>query len=136
MATGLETPVTASAITPGARLPRLSLSDVLTGGSATLARDGRSSHAILALHQGCRPCAEYARELARDGAGFADWDCRLLRTEDAGVVTPAVILADPWGEVAAVLGAGPEHAFPSLTELLEWARHLATRCPECEGEAF
>ncbi len=47
-----------------------------------------------------------------------------------------MVVADQWGEVHAAEEAGPEHRFLPPDEVEAWVRHLAVRCPECEGEAL
>ena len=152
-------------IEPGERLPALPLQDSVHRRPLRLADDGRFSAAMVVLHgRECAACTEYAATLARGHTDLAGWDCRLWvvvtdhspdatsapwpHLEDAVVAAaaaavlhqhripvPGVVMMDPWHEVAAVMAAGTAHAFPPVAELLDWARYLATKCPECEGEA-
>ncbi|HEX2095640.1 MAG TPA: redoxin domain-containing protein [Longimicrobiaceae bacterium] len=65
---------------------------------------------------------------------LADPERRLaerLGTEDA-----VVLVADQWGELFLVANAGTAHRLPDPSEVVEWLRFLAVRCPECEGEAL
>jgi peroxiredoxin len=49
---------------------------------------------------------------------------------------PTCVIADQWSEIQHSYDIGPDHAFPEPDELIQWARYLAIRCPECEGEAL
>lgn len=64
----------------------------------------------------------------------ADPEQRVAR--GAGVRPPAVVIADPWGEIHLAASAGPGHGWPTTEEIVEWLRFLAIQCPECEGEAL
>jgi hypothetical protein len=131
--------MTTPALTAGHRLPPLALRGLSGTGPVSIDCNGRWSAIVLALHAGCSACAAYAQAVEQQEADIAEWDCRLLAVEGAsspGVPVPGVLVADPWCELAAVLDAGAEHAFPEVSELVDWARYLGTTCPECEGEAL
>lgn len=145
------------------QLPELRLPAVGSGAMTPLRAPGRRAPLVVLLHgQGCAGCDAHLRELAEAAPSVAEWDGRLvairsdapdsaspppsdpivLSDPDGNVATalsveiPATIVADQWGEIQDIVAAGPEHAFMSTEELVEWARSLSVRCPECEGEAF
>ena len=49
--------------------------------------------------------------------------------------SPAVLIADRWGEVVFVGQSNAASGLPDVDELLEWLRYVQYQCPECEGEA-
>jgi hypothetical protein len=53
----------------------------------------------------------------------------------AGVVAPALVVADQWGEVHWAAAAGDAGAWPPVTEVEQWARYLAIRCAGVNGVA-
>jgi hypothetical protein len=52
-----------------------------------------------------------------------------------GIQSPAVVVADRWGEIVHVATTSRVDDLTSPEELLEWVDYLHRRCPECEGEA-
>jgi hypothetical protein len=52
------------------------------------------------------------------------------------VTPPAVVIGDQWGEIYERVEAGDAHRFPEPAELVDWAKVIAVKCPECEGEVF
>jgi hypothetical protein len=46
----------------------------------------------------------------------------------AGVVAPALVVADQWGEVHAAAPAGPQQPWLAVEEVEEWLRFMAVRC--------
>lgn len=51
-----------------------------------------------------------------------------------GVPAPGVVVADRWGEIYFVRGAGAGKGLPDAAEILEWLDYIQQECPECEGE--
>ena len=78
---------------------------------------------------------DYAAQLAGRSADFEARNCVCVATADPipGLVAPAVLIADRWGEIIFVARAPA--ALPDPDVLLDWAEYLEQRCPECEGEA-
>jgi hypothetical protein len=64
-----------------------------------------------------------------------DTSCVITRDRVPGVASPGVLIADRWGEIAYVAEAGSASELPLYDSLIDWLRHLQSRCPECEGEA-
>lgn len=62
-------------------------------------------------------------------------ECVITRDAVAGVASPAVLIADRWGEIIFVAGGSNVTDLPRLPDILDWIAYLQTRCPECEGEA-
>jgi peroxiredoxin len=114
----------------------------------------------------CSTCAACLQQLAAAEDEIAEWDGRgvvvvpgaaceaaRMRTELAlpfpvladpehrlgarlGSDGAAVLVADQWGALHLSRRVGPEHAFPAVSEIVDWLRYLAVQCPECEGEAL
>lgn len=148
---------------PGRRLPEITLPSVPDGTPLPIRTRGRNARVLLLLHPDCPECGEYHRAIGERAAELQEWDGRVLavlagpidadvpaqdRATDTAVDTdrtvpgalsvrePAVVVADQWGVIHAAEEAGAEHRFPEPEALVEWARYLAIRCPECEGEAL
>lgn len=122
----------------GDRLPAIEV-PAADGGSVALRQPGRFATVVVAVHERCDDCAAYRAQLAARADDVRAWDGRIVAvTADAapGIATPAVLIADQWGELAAVENAGEEHDFIAVQEVLDWLRYLAMKCPECEGEAL
>jgi AhpC/TSA family len=62
-------------------------------------------------------------------------ECVVTRDRMPGIQSPAVIVADRWGEIVHVATTSQVDDLTSPEELLEWVDYLDRRCPECEGEA-
>ena len=104
---------------------------------ASLRGAGRQAIVVAALHEaGCAACEAYAARLAGASEEIAEWDGRVKYVRDVAYETPAVIIADQWGEIAALEAAGDAHRFMQPDEVVTWVRYLAMKCPECEGEAL
>jgi hypothetical protein len=67
---------------------------------------------------------------------LAEYDAVLVvtKTRIEGVPIPGVVVADRWGEVYYVQGAGRAAGLPAPDELREWLQYVRNECPECEGE--
>jgi hypothetical protein len=49
--------------------------------------------------------------------------------------SPRSVIADQWGEIVHLVAAIDVDHMPTPRELLERVEYVASRCPECEGEA-
>lgn len=78
----------------------------------------------------------YAPSLSVLEPGLAAYDAALLitTTRIEGVASPAVVVADRWGEVYYVQGADRASDLPAPDELIDWLRFVRHECPECQGE--
>jgi hypothetical protein len=98
---------------------------------------GRNTTVVVILHAGeCEACPVYVAKLSELSEEIAGWDGRVIEVRDAAEDAPAVIIADQWGEIAAVEHAGAAHRFMEPAEVVTWLQYLAMKCPECEGEAL
>ena len=79
----------------------------------------------------------YVSELAARGPEFAegDADCVITRDRVQEIPSPAVLVADRWGEVVCIAAKTDVRDLPQVEDVLEWLRYVQTRCPECEGES-
>ena len=79
----------------------------------------------------------YVSELAARGAEFRDGHADWVITQDRvqALPSPAVLVADRWGEVVYLAATSEVRDLPQVEEVLEWVRYVQTRCPECEGES-
>jgi peroxiredoxin len=126
----------------------------------------QSPFLILVHGGGCSECRAFLDDLARHQDLILEWEGRLLAvTSDAleetdslpavsalpfpllsdpegrvaralSIEAPALVVADQWGQVHQADEATAEHSFPTPSEVVDWARYLAMKCPECEGEAY
>jgi hypothetical protein len=64
-----------------------------------------------------------------------DAECVVSADHVPGIPSPAVVVADRWGEIVHVATASQVDDLTSPEELLDWVDYLDRRCPECEGEA-
>lgn len=149
---------------PARRIPHTSLHSA-DGGREVPIIWRRTAPILLFLHaEGCAQCRDYAASVAAEIVDLQEWDGRPLivlatppAAEDAspadiripvlhdaenrladklGVAAPAVVIGDQWGEIYESHSAGEGHDFITPAELVSWARTIATKCPECEGESF
>jgi hypothetical protein len=93
---------------------------------------GRGPAVVALLHPGhCAACRRWQHELQQNAHHFAEWDARLLFTNDVeSSIAPALWIADEWSEV--FFHWQGEHDFPALKEIVDWVRFIAIQCPECE----
>jgi hypothetical protein len=79
----------------------------------------------------------YLSQLVARGAEFTAKDAVCVVTADRvpGIQSPAVVVADRWGEIVHVATTSRVADLTSPEDLLDWVDYLAMRCPECEGEA-
>ena len=52
-----------------------------------------------------------------------------------GIPSPGVVVADRWGEIYYLKGAGRAVDLPTPGDLAGWLRYVQSECPECQGEA-
>jgi peroxiredoxin len=64
-----------------------------------------------------------------------DAECVVTADRVPGLHSPAVLVADRWGEIVYAAATSHVDDLTSPEELLDWVDHLGSRCPECEGEA-
>ena len=122
----------------GDRLPDVQVPSV-DGDIVRLRTHSRLATVLLALHPECSACNAYREDIAAHGRQLSEWDGRVVAVgplPDIGIEAPSVLIADQWGELAVVENAGEQHAFIDVQEVIDWLRFLATKCPECEGEAL
>ena len=83
------------------------------------------------------PARSYVSELTARGAEFSagDADCVITQDRVHAIPSPAVLVADRWGEVIYIEGKSDTRDLPHVEEVLEWLRYVQSRCPECEGES-
>lgn len=153
-----------SSIGRGDRLPPVLLPSINGRDPVDLRSTRRSATVVVTMHANCSPCADYLERLLLRDRDIRDWGGRVIaalngvvsdddaplpiadllhgvtdpagRLRRAGVPTPAVVIADPWGEVHEAEAAGAQHAFMAVDEVTSWIRYLAIQCPECQGEAL
>ena len=150
---------------PSRPLPDIELPAASGDGSYTLTARPRWSLVIVLLHSlDCQGCLNFVRLLEEVQAELTEWDgevaivlkqihdnttipelsstTRVLVDAEhtfesaAHVVAPAVLVVDQWHDVRESWEAGDAHRFPAVSEIVSWARFLATQCPECEGESL
>jgi hypothetical protein len=92
---------------------------------------------LVAAPDGDPTAATYIRSLDELAPALDACDAALVitATRIAGIPSPAVVVADRWGEVYFVTDAGRAADLPPAGELLDWLRHVRNECPECQGEA-
>ncbi|MCA1734322.1 MAG: redoxin domain-containing protein [Acidobacteria bacterium] len=146
-------------LNPPRRLPDITLQDVRERTPVRLRPAGDRSALIVMIHPECPDCTGWVEKLAEQKDELRTWkgDVKLVGRNRAaehtfpfrllldsenrlaaavGLEAPAVVIADQWGEIHEAAEAGEEHRFLPIESAVEWIRHLATSCPECEGEAF
>lgn len=94
---------------------------------------------LVLVSVGGRPdaAAEHARDLERHQGALLEADAVAVVTLDTipGFEAGGVVVADRWGDVVYVVAGADAALQLSAAELVDWARHVQRRCPECEGEA-
>jgi hypothetical protein len=78
---------------------------------------------------------EWVAKLLSHGESLRIYDAMLVVTRDSipGLSPASAVVADRWGEIAAI-ERGRDGALPPVEDLLEDLRFVAHACPECEGE--
>jgi hypothetical protein len=81
--------------------------------------------------------AAYAKALIEGLPIVGAEDTTVIVTSNtvAGIPSPGVLVADRWGEIYYLTGAGRTADLPAAPELTEWLRYVQNECPECQGEA-
>ncbi len=64
-----------------------------------------------------------------------DSTCVITRDSVAGIQSPAIVVADRWGEIHHVAGGKTVDDLPGPDDVIEWLRCVQQQCPECEGES-
>jgi hypothetical protein len=126
-------------------------------GPAVLQRPGRALLAFCIHGWSCGECKEAVARLADEADEIASWGCdvaliisgppqpspqplpttfRVLFDPAGKLDCPGVVIVDEWADVTFRPAAGSDHEFPPLPRIISEIRYLATRCPECEGEAL
>jgi hypothetical protein len=59
----------------------------------------------------------------------------ITRNDVPSLESPAVVVADRWGEVFLAVTSAAVTGLPDPDELAEWLRFVQSQCPECEGES-
>lgn len=145
-------------LNPPRMLPDMVLPD-RSGTPRRVRASGDRSVLLVLVHSRCHTCREWLERLGEQKDEVEDWkgemkvvasspeenrldaftllvDPRGRLATALGVTEPAVVIADQWGGIHEADQAGEEHAILSIASVVEWIRHLATECPECEGEAY
>ena len=80
--------------------------------------------------------AAYAKALSARSAEFHAHHALCIVTRDVvpGIPSPAVTVADRWGEVQYLASSAAVQDLPDASELLDVLDYVQRRCPECEGE--
>ena len=81
--------------------------------------------------------AAYAETIIAAAPRLASVDTVVIVTRDAiaGIQSPAVVIADRWGEIYYVTHTARAADLPSPDDILEWLEYVQNQCPECQGEA-
>lgn len=125
----------------GDRIPHISVTRI---GGTTFAYDDiwQRRNLVLVSLAGERvdhdhDAAAYAADLAARDAAFQEFETTVVVTRESvpGLPSPAVLVADRWGEIVFVESADRVASLPRAADLLDWLRFVAHACPECEGEA-
>lgn len=132
-------------------------------GRAIVQRPGRALLALCIHDWACTSCNTEVAHIVKVADEIAAWGCdvalivcaqpspapyslppafRVFFDPDdefaqvSGSASPGVVIADEWADITFRRAAGANHEFPDTSRLLSEIRYLATRCPECEGEAL
>jgi hypothetical protein len=116
------------ALQRGDAIPHVTVT-TLNGDTFSYASVWQQHALVLVLADSAQDAAELIRRTAEFPARGAV--CVVMRGPFGGLTAPAAIVADKWGECIHV----SHGTSPTVDELLEWAEHVQSRCPECEGEA-
>jgi hypothetical protein len=114
--------------------------DVLTTGGGRFSYSAiwqRKNLVLITLAATATNDESYLRELKRHETEFSERDsiCIVTREDLPGLPAPGALVADQWGEIVYVVAVIDVNDLPTPQELLEWVEYVASRCPECEGEA-
>ena len=83
------------------------------------------------------PGEAYVAQLRARSSGLSGEDTACVITRDSvpGLASPAVLVADRWGQIMFCSAASEISGLPPAQELVDWLGYLRIQCPECEGEA-
>ena len=97
----------------------------------------RKNLVLISLSATAAENEDYLRELQKHDAEFSERNgvCVVTRDDVQGLPAPGLLITDQWGEIVHVLASVDVDDLPMPRELLEWVEYVASRCPECEGEA-
>jgi peroxiredoxin len=78
----------------------------------------------------------YARDVTDRFREFRSQDVECVITADPvdGISSPAVVVADRWGEVVFAAEPTDVAGLPAPDDVIDWVRYTMSKCPECEGE--
>jgi len=105
--------------------------DLLPPGVLDRSRARRIDATALLLPGAAQDLGPYRSELASAGDDLAAWDGRCVELEPDGRSEHRLLVVDRYGQVYDVRDAPSAAGLPSVYELEEWFRYLATACPEC-----
>ena len=91
----------------------------------------RRLDATALLLPGHNDLVAYRAGLAAAAQDFADWDGRVRESDPDGEAEHRLLVIDRYRQVYAVHDAVDADVLPTVHELSEWFRFLATACPEC-----
>ena len=121
---------------PGDPIPHFTVA--VPGGTFSYSTIWQSKSLVLVAATGSpEAAAECAGRLHAQQRALSEADAVAVVTADTipGFDDGGVVVADRWGEVVYVAAGADTPSRHSAAELVEWARHVQQRCPECEGEA-
>jgi hypothetical protein len=119
-------------------IPHFETTDVYTG--PVRYRDiWQRANLLLVCLEGADPDAavRYRAVLEQQWGELTAHDTHVIVAADRipGFPSPAIVIADRYGEVHCTLEADRTlAAFPPAAELITSLRFVQSRCPECEGE--
>ena len=119
----------------GDSLPHFTLT-TLGGGTFSYASIWQRHHLVLVVLPGAAAPDAYVRDLEgrREEFAAADAVCAITADRVEGLEQGGVVIADRWGEIIHVVDGSTTTPLPAAADLVEWARYVQRRCPECEGE--
>lgn len=114
----------------------------------------RRQELVVLFHHGttCADCAAYLQRLAADHAAIRDTGAALIAIGEStpvgvpfpalvdaqnataatqGVLLPALVITDQYGEIYVEYDGGTEHNLPDATEIAAWLLRIETLCDEC-----
>jgi peroxiredoxin len=79
----------------------------------------------------------YVSQVTAQGPSLTGDDTAWVITGDAvaGIPSPAVVVADRWGEIVHIARGSEAGELPPAHDVVEWVTYVQHQCPECEGEA-
>ncbi len=79
---------------------------------------------------------DYAARLEHSVRPTVPGDTALVISHDAlpDLPTPAVVVADKWGEIHYAQAAATIDEMPDAEAIVDWLTYVRVQCPECQGE--